>query len=329
MPPICDPLMQGVELPFHARFYPLGFPLDIATNSQLVVEGVAESWRCFPKVFDAPLIRLRVAVQHGDQAAPLPPEPVSRAQEHLLTMVAGSDNFAICDMAGAFGFCWLTAAVASDRDYMRYHFLDSMVYAPLEYQRLTSVHAACVALNGRGLLLSGGSGAGKSCLAFACAKSGWSFIADDGSALVRGSDDNLAIGNPYHIRFRESAIALFPELSEVPRSTTRNGEVSIEVSTSNLPIRSARSCQIERVVFLERGESECAELVPIGADEAARRLESELPFFGEQAHQSRLASLRRLLRLNACALRYGDLDSAVRTLAELVQGGDVVSGRTK
>src|SRR5882724_523110 len=101
MRPICDPLMQGVELPFHARFYPLGFPLDIATNSQLVVEGVAESWRCFPRMFDAPL----------------PPEPVSRAQEHLLTMVAGSDNFAICDMAGAFGFCWLTAAVASDRDY--------------------------------------------------------------------------------------------------------------------------------------------------------------------------------------------------------------------
>src|SRR5207247_541652 len=110
------------------------------------------------QVFDAPPIRLRVAVQHGAQDALLPPEPVARAQEHLLTMVAGSDNFAVCDLAGAFGFCWLSAVVAADRDYMRYHFLDSMVYASLEYQRLTSVHAACVALNGRGLLLSGGAG---------------------------------------------------------------------------------------------------------------------------------------------------------------------------
>src|SRR5438552_8999163 len=114
MRPICDPLMQGVELPLHARFYPLGFPLDITTNSQAVVEGFAESWRCFPQVFDAPPIRLRVAVQHGAQDPLLPPEPVARAQEHLLTMVAGSENFAVCDLAEAFGFCWLSAVVAAD-----------------------------------------------------------------------------------------------------------------------------------------------------------------------------------------------------------------------
>jgi len=145
----------------------------------------------------------------------------------LLTVIAGRDNFAVCDLAGAFGFCWLSAAVAADRDYMRYHFLDSMVYAPLEYQRLTSVHAACVALNGRGLLLFGGTGAGKTCLAFACAKSGWSLITDEGSALVRGTHDNVVLGNPYHLRFRESAIVLFPELAEAPRSTTRAVVMSI------------------------------------------------------------------------------------------------------
>src|SRR4051794_29516271 len=105
MLPIFDPLLLGVELPFQARFYPLGFPLDIATNSRAVVDGIAESWRCFPKVFDAPLIRLRVAVQQGSDAAPLPPEPVFRAQEHLLAIAAGSDNFAVCDMVGAFGSC--------------------------------------------------------------------------------------------------------------------------------------------------------------------------------------------------------------------------------
>src|SRR5689334_13315301 len=102
--PLFDPLMLGVELPLHARLYPLGFPLDIVTNSQAVVDGLAESWRCFPKVFDAPLIRLRIAVQHGAGAPPLPAEPVLRAQEHLIAITAGSQNFAICDMAAAFGF---------------------------------------------------------------------------------------------------------------------------------------------------------------------------------------------------------------------------------
>jgi hypothetical protein len=319
--------MQGIELPFQARFYPFGFPLDIATNSRAVVDGFAESWRCFPKAFDAPMLRLRVAVRHDVALAPLPPEPVARAQEHLLAVIAGSDNFALCDMAGAFGFCCLSAAAAADTDYMRYHFLDSMVHTLLEYQHLTSVHAACVALNGRGLLLFGEPGAGKSCLAFACAKRGWSLVTDESSKLVRGSNDNLAIGNPYHVRFRESAIALFPELSEVPLSTTRNGEQSIEVSTSNLPIKTARRCPIERVIFLERNGSECAELVPVRADEAARRLALELPFFGERVHQARLASLRSLLRLNAYALRYSNLDSAVQTLADLLHGGNECIGR--
>src|SRR6266404_35209 len=112
MPPIYDPLLQNVELPLHARFYPFGFPLDIATNSQAVIDGVGKSWRCFPKAFDAPLIRLQVAVQHGADAALFPPEPIFRAQEHLLAIIADNHNFALCDMAAAFGFCWLTAAAA-------------------------------------------------------------------------------------------------------------------------------------------------------------------------------------------------------------------------
>jgi hypothetical protein len=204
---------------------------------------------------------------------------------------------------------------------MRYHFLDAMVYSMLERQRLTSVHAAGVALNGRGLLLFGDAGAGKSCLAFACAKRGWTLISDDGIALVRGIDDNIALGNPYHIRFRESAKVLFPELAAEPVSTTRNGEVSIELATPELPIMTARNCQVERVVILDRNGTDIAEIVPVHQGEAMRRLESELPLIDEEVQPARLASLRNLLRVDACKLRYGNFDSAAEKLAELVRRG--------
>jgi hypothetical protein len=320
MPAMLDPLMQSISLPIRARFYPLGFPLDIATNSQAVLAGFAKSWRYFPQAFDEPMIQLRVAVDAGD-ASPLPPEPTFRAQKHLLAFVAGPRNFAFCDMARAFGFCWLTATAVAHSDYMRYHFLDAMVHSMLERHRLTSVHAACVAMNGRGLLLFGDAGAGKSCLVFACAKRGWILIGDDGIALVRGTDDNIALGNPYHIRFRESAIALFPELAVEPTSTTRNGEVSIELATSDLPIVTARNCQVERVVILDRNGAETAEIVPVHRSEALRRLESELPLIDEEVQPARLVSIRNLLRVDACKLRYGNFDSAVEKLAELVRRG--------
>jgi hypothetical protein len=315
---VLDPLRLTVDLPFHERLYPRGFPVGLATNSRLVAEAARESWRSFPQAFDAPDIQLRVAVD-GEDTSPLAPEPVFRSQKQLLAIVANSANFAFCDLAGAFAFCWVNAATAAHEEYLRYHFLDSMVLTILEHLRLTSVHAACVALNGRGVLLFGESGAGKSCLAFACARRGWALIGDDAGSLVRGRSDNIVLGDPTHLRFRESAVELFPELGNLPLSTTRGGEPSIQVLTRDLPeIATALRSPVERVVFLERRARGGARLIPLKKSEAFGRLASELPLYDAAVHEEHKTSLANLLRAGACELQYGDLDSAVERLGELV-----------
>jgi hypothetical protein len=53
-------------------------------------------------------------------------------------------------------------------------------------------------------------------------------------------------------------------------------------------------------------------------DEAMRRLESELPLIDE-AQPARIASIRNLLRADACKLRYGNFDSAAEKLSELLR----------
>lgn len=317
-PSVVDPLMLGVDLPLRARFFARGFPVELATNSPLVLEAAEDSWASFPQHFRDPIVELRVAVDEQD-ASPLPPEPVFRAQKSLLAIVAGAGNFAVCDLAHCFSFCWVSASTAARKDYFRYHFLDPMALCILENQRLTSIHAACVALDGRGVLISGESGAGKSCLAFACARQGWTLVDDDGSSLVRGEDANLVLGDPFHLRFRESAVDLFPDLGEWPLSTTRKGELSIEISTAEMPeIETACSANVERVVFLERRARGSAQLFPMRRNEALRRLEADLAMYPEGGHDERRHSLSRLVHLEPCALRYSDLDSAVEKLEALL-----------
>ena len=64
-----DPLLHDTELPFHAVFHPLGFPLRLATNSQDVLECAAESWGAWAAEFDRPPVELEVLVEESGELA--------------------------------------------------------------------------------------------------------------------------------------------------------------------------------------------------------------------------------------------------------------------
>src|ERR1700688_3463259 len=87
-----DPVLWAFELPLRARFYPFGFPLDLATNSTHVIEAAAEGWGKFVQQFDAPPVRVQLAVAAGTNTQ-LPPQAVVRSREHLMFFVADPENF--------------------------------------------------------------------------------------------------------------------------------------------------------------------------------------------------------------------------------------------
>ncbi len=311
--------MQAVELPLETVLYPLGYPLRIATNSPEILRAAEQSWGRYPKEFSEPELHLRIVV--CQDTAPLALNvPTCRAQRHLVINVADDRNFSVSDLARGFGFCMLTSAVAAETGYTRYHFLESMVYNMLAYLRLTPIHAACVALDGRGVLLFGPAASGKSCLTFACAKRGWIYVADDSSALVRGREESIILGKPYRIRFRESAADLFPELEGLRASAPGNGEPSIEIETCEMPgIRTAASCRAERLVFLDRVKAGPALLTPLAKEEALRLLEFEMPMCEPRVYDEHKATFRTLVKLPTFTLRYSDLDSAIGQLHALLK----------
>src|SRR5579864_612789 len=89
-----DPVLSAFELPFRATYYPFGFPLELATNSRHVMEAAAEGWGQFERQFDATPVRLHLGVAPSESTQP-PPQSIFRSREHLMFLVADSENFMV------------------------------------------------------------------------------------------------------------------------------------------------------------------------------------------------------------------------------------------
>jgi len=314
-----DPIGCDFNLPLNDVFHPLGFTVEIATNSKRVLEAAEESWKSFDPVFNAPPVELRIAVLDGD-ARECPPAPTCRGQRNLVMFVASPHDFAVCDLTSGFASCWLSASTVENSAYLRYHFLDAMALLLIEASYLTPIHAACVAFDGQGLLLCGESGAGKSSLSFACVRRGWTFVSDDASFLVRGGKHNVAVGNPSHLHLRESATELFADLRSNRLTPRINGEMAIELATANMPqVSTAAQSPIAFLVFLDRQASGPASLHPFSKERASAALEEVICYGEQHLRNAQKLTLRHLLRAGALELRYSDLDSAVSCLEALVR----------
>ena len=89
-----------------------------------------ESWGGLRKAFPEPALELRIALGEG-RSGPCPPPPVYRGQSHLLSIVADSQNFAVCDREQGFAFAWIDRDAIERRAYLRYHFLEAIALSLL------------------------------------------------------------------------------------------------------------------------------------------------------------------------------------------------------
>jgi len=320
-PAITDPVLDAFELPLRAIFHPLGFTIEIVTNSQEVIASAEESWGRFHKTFSEPPVQLQIGVLEGGSQE-CPPIPVSRARANLLLTNADTENFIVCDMRRGYAFGWVTQAAVADRAYFRYYLLESTAWILVQSLHLTPLHAASVRLADRGVLLCGDSGAGKSSLAFSCARRGWTFLSDDSVCLVRNRKDRLVVGNPYQFRFREVGVELFPELKKHSVTPRPTGEMAIELSTVSMPgIATAQSGTVDYIVFLNRREPGPPCLATFPKENALPWFETVISFGERDVREAQGASLRRLLEVPVYELRYRDLDWAVNRLEALAREG--------
>jgi hypothetical protein len=94
----------------------------------------------------------------------------------------------------------------------------------LKRRGLYMVHAAGLGISGKGLLIAGQSGAGKTTLALALLRAGFDFLADDTVFLTGGMNDLRILAFPDEADVTSQTLGFFPELhwlTHSPKPTER------------------------------------------------------------------------------------------------------------
>jgi hypothetical protein len=307
-----------MELPFRRSFYPLGFGVDVVTNSQEVLEAAQESFGHRRLRYGGSGLEVRVGVTENrdDQC---PPEPTRRQHNHLYSLTADEENQALLDLQTGANFVWLNGRALRSRLYLRHNFLEKVVYLLLGASVLTDIHAGCVSKNGRGILLCGDSGAGKSTLSYACARAGWIYTSDDTSYLINASSVPRVIGHAHRVRFRPAARALFPELADRPITPRMEGKESIEVAVGDLPrMDTATEATVSGIVYLNRYAAANCALLRLPKGSATERMTRELYSDGEvRARHKQI--LEKVAEVPTFELHYRGLAEAIEQLNGLAE----------
>jgi len=281
-----------------------------------VLDAAGESWGMYrQQEFAVPPLELRFIVQPEGE---LTSQPLFRTQGQLFSAVSDRHNFAAFESRHFSGCCFVSEKTAAHHLKLRIHFLESMVYTLLAQRYIVPMHAACVARNGSGVLLCGSSAAGKTTLSYACARAGWTYVADDCTWLLPDSHDRVAIGKAHMARFRDDAPRLFPELDGYVTRPFPNGKLTIEVPMADFPrIRTSRRSVIGCLVLLDR-QNGAARLEKIPTDRALEHLLGDMPSYGEEVNAMYARTVGRLAEVPAYSLRYETTGDAIRLLSGVV-----------
>jgi hypothetical protein len=288
-----------MELPLSRTYFPYGFRLDLETNSRDAIEAAEESWGGQRREFASSPLRMRVVVRpEGDLSQP----GMHRKWGSLYAVVSDPQNFAQVDLESLVADVHVSRMTASDHSWLRWFFLESLPYVMLSQRNIAMAHAGLVARDGLGVMLSGASAAGKSTLAYACARSGWTFLADDCTALLSESEERIALGRPRQIRFRPDATRLFPELERFKARARPTGKIAMEASPAELGLRTADRTRVGVVAFLERGAG-APSAQRISGEEAVERLLADMPSYGDEVDAMHERAVSRLATATAVVLR--------------------------
>lgn len=306
-------LLCDMDLPLRRTFYPLGFAVDIMTNDPEVLRAADESFGHRRLRHGSAGLQIRIGVS-GNGDAQCPPEPTRREYNHLYSLVADTENQALLDLRTYTNFVWLNRSALKNRLYLRHNFLEKAVYLLLGASVVTDIHAGCVSKKGKGILLCGDSGAGKTTLSYACARAGWTYTSDDTSYLINRFRVPRVIGHAHRVRFRPAAKEFFPELEHREVTPRMEGKASIEVTLGELPrIDAATEATVSSIVYLNRHSGAKAALISLPERTATERMRKELYSAGEIRTKHEKV-LEKLASIPTFELQYCELNQAIDKL---------------
>ena len=239
----------------------------------------------------------------------------------MLLVTADADNVCVAQFPTGKTRMVVSSAAIAHPTYFSQTFLEAAPARQIWTRLATPIHAACVAIDGRGVLLCGDSGAGKTSLSYACARAGWQFISDDSSYLLHERDRPPGAGRlspgalpsvgrgalPGNLRRGDYAAGVWKALHRISHF-----ELADDQCDEQRPRRLHR--------FSQPPPTGCRGSDPVPQGCGALLYAPE-PVWDEANEIGQYAAIERLMKAEVLELRYQSLDWAVGRLERLVREG--------
>lgn len=247
-----DPFGEHASQP-RERLQLLGARFEFESNSHELLRLVESAYAGLPRHRLAgapPRLRVRLLLTPGSRA-PRRSEPPPLAMfsgAGFLGGTAESSNFVVLSPSQRSALVAVSPAMLRFPYHTRYELIEFAVFTlAARSQGLVPLHGACIGLGGRGALLMGASGSGKSTAALHCLLEGFDFVSED-SVFVT-PDTLLATGVANFLHVCSDSLGLLARARD--RQTIRNS-----------PIIQRRSGARKFEVDLRRGDYRLAAAPP-------------------------------------------------------------------
>jgi hypothetical protein len=278
-------------MPWRTRLPLLGGRFQFESDSRQLLQLVTDTYAGLPRQRLSPdaapfRVMLRLTSREPPHSSREPPSITTLAGPGtMLCAIMDAANFTILSPSERTALIVLARDRLSHPYQVRYELLEFAVFTlASRAQGLVPLHAACVGRAGRGLLLMGSSGAGKSTVALHCLLQGLEFLAED-AVFVRPAQ-LMATGVANFIHVRPDSLALLDDaalrarIRKSPVIRRRSGVQKFEVDLRQLGHRlAAAPLGIEAIVFLSaRQAGRYATLLPLRQRELIARLSAAQPY---------------------------------------------------
>ena len=183
----------------------LGGRFRFASNSEALLRLVEAAYAGMPshRLSSAAefLIELDLLPPRDVPYVPEPPQMRTHSGAGVLCGVIDDRNYVMLSPRERRALIAVSEDMLQHPYHLRYEFIEFAVFVlATRGMGLVPLHGACVGQHGRGVLLLGAGGAGKSTLALHCLLHGLDFLAEDGVFVEPEGLDATGIANYLHLR---------------------------------------------------------------------------------------------------------------------------------
>ena len=310
-----DPFRERSPAIARADLQLLGGRFQFESNSERLLRLVDSAYAGLPKhKFAGPIPRLRVRLELTTRQRP------GRAGEPLaFRMLSGagflggatdSSNFVAISARERAALVVVSEGMLRFAYHTRYELIEFAVFTlAARVQGLIPLHGACVGHGGRGLLLTGHSGAGKSTVALHCLLQGFDFVSEDSVFVAPATMLATGVANFLHVRANSlrflARSADATRIKESPVIRRRSGVEKFEVDLRRLPYRLAPApVKLDGIIFVSARHGATGSLLtPLTTRRLVTSLRSSQAYATNQSEWK--AFERRASGLQAYELRRG------------------------